>query len=232
MKALILAAGKGTRLGSLTENIPKVMININGKPCLQHNIKFLKKYGVDEIAINTHHLSEKIKEYFEDGSKFGVNIRYSYEPELLGTSGALNNFRDFFNETFIVVYGDVIHKTDLKKMFEFHKEKDSFVTIALDNRENKTSAVVLDKDRIINFIEKPKEKIPNSYVNSGIYILEPEILKFIPNGNSDFGFNIFPNLLKSGEKLYGFNIGKVIDIGTFEGLKEAEDYFKSQREAS
>jgi len=226
MKALILSAGKGTRLKEITEEIPKVMVDVAGKPCLRYNIELLKKFGIKEIAINTHHFPEKIKEYFGDKNKFGVKIKYSYEPELLGTSGSLNNFRDFFNETFVVIYGDVIHETNLGKMIEFHKKEKAFATIALDNRSQVgRGAVILEGKKIIDFKEKPQQEIPGGLVNSGIYILEPEVLSYIPEGISDFGLDIFPKLLKEKKKLVGFKTGKVLDIGTPEVLEKARKLF-------
>ena len=225
MKALILSAGKGTRLGEITEEIPKVMVDVAGKPCLQYNIELLKKYGITDIAINTHHFPEQIKDYFRDGSKFGVKIRYSYEEELLGTSGSLNNFKDFFNETFVVVYGDVIHQTNLKEMADLHKQKNALATLALDDREFKGGAVILDGEKVMEFIEKPKQDLPNSFANSGIYIMEPEVLEFIPEGFSDFGFDILPKLLKEGKNMVGFKTGKVLDIGTPEILEKARKLF-------
>ena len=104
MKALILCAGKGERLKPLTAAIPKPMIQIKNKPVLEYLIMLCKKHGIKEIAINTSYLPEKIKECFANGEKFGVKIIYSFEKELLGTAGALNNFRDFFNESFFVIY--------------------------------------------------------------------------------------------------------------------------------
>ena len=221
-KSLLLAAGKGERLRPLTNNIPKVMVDISGKPCLQYSIELLTRYGVDNIAVNTHYLPEKIKEYFGNGEKLGVNIRYSEEKEILGTSGALNNFREFFSETFFVLYGDVIHMNDLENMEKFHIKNKGIATIALDNRSQVgKGAVVLELERIVDFVEKPSQTIPGAYVNSGIYILEPEILKYIPEGFSDFGKDIFPRSIKQGERLYGFKGGEVIDIGTLEDLIKA-----------
>jgi len=230
MKALILAAGKGTRLKELTKEIPKVMLDVGGKPCLRYNIELLKKHGITEIAINTHVFPEQIKNYFGDGSKFGVKIKYSYEPIILGTSGALNNFREIFDDTFIVVYGDVIHQTNLAEMIKLHKQKRAFATLALDDRDSTGKGVVLlDKEfKVLKFVEKPEERIPGTLINSGIYILEPEILENIPEGFSDFGKDIFPRLLESGKKMYGFKTEKVIDIGTLEVLEMARKLFSEK----
>jgi len=224
MKALILAAGKGERLKSITKRTPKVMVKIKGKPCLQYNIELLKKYGITDIAINTHYLPKKIIEYFGDGKKFGVKINYSYEHDLLGTAGALNHFFNFFNdEDFIVIYGDVIHNTNLKELINFHKINKGIGTLTLDTRSQEGRGAVILKGSIIKgFVEKPEKEIPEALVNSGIYVLSPKILKYIPYGFADFGKDIFPKILKTKEKLYGFRGDLVIDIGTVKDLREAE----------
>ena len=218
MKAVILCAGKGERLRPLTENIPKPMIPIDNKPVLEYLIKLCKKHRINEIAINTSYLPEKIKEYFQNGEKFGVKINYSFEPELLGTAGALNNFRNFLDETFFVIYGDNITDLNLSKMYSFHKSKKGLGTLYLYKEkivDDKTTpgCVILDKNtQVKEIIERPTEeerkgieKIPQNmrYMNSGIYILNPEVINFIPKGFSDFSRDIFPAVLKKG-KLYGY----------------------------
>jgi mannose-1-phosphate guanylyltransferase/phosphomannomutase len=219
MKALILAAGKGERLLPLTLHKPKPMIEINKKPLLEYLILLCKKYGVTEIAVNTSYLPEKIKEYFGDGRKFGVKIRYSFEPKLLGTSGALNNFGDFFKgEPFLVIYGDSLTDMNLKEMFEEHKRRKGIATLALRKKpkEYKTQSLILsDKNfKITKFIEKPTEeevqKLSGDFklINSGIYIFNPKILDFIQKGFSDFAYDIFPKLISAGESIYGFTMDK------------------------
>ena len=218
MKAVVLCAGKGERLRPLTENIPKPMIPINNKPVLEYLIFLCKKHRINEIAINTSYLPEKIKEYFGSGEKFGIKIHYSFEPELLGTAGALNNFRNLLNDTFFVIYGDNITNLNLEEMYKFHKSKKGFGTLYLYKEElidNKTTpgCVILDENaKITEIIERPTEeekkrieKISQDlkYMNSGIYVLEPAILNFIPKGFSDFSKNIFPAALKKGN-LYGY----------------------------
>lgn len=217
MKAIILCAGKGERLHPLTENIPKPMIPIDNKPVLEYLIKLCKKHGINEIAINTSYLPEKIKEYFGDGSKFGVKIYYSFEPELMGTSGALNNFRNFFDETFFVIYGDNVTDLDLSEMLKFHREKEGIGTLYVYREkmvDDKTTpgCVVIDEDsRILDIVEKPNDEekiklemmpVERRLTNAGIYILEPEILKLIPEGFSDFAKEILPRLISL--ELYGF----------------------------
>jgi len=218
MKALILCAGKGERLGALTKKLPKPMITINKKPVLEHLILLCKKHNIKDIAINTSYMPQKIRDYFKDGQKQGVKIKYSIEQKLLGTSGALNNFRDFFNEPFFVIYGDNITNLNLSKMADYHKSKKALATLNIYREkiiDEKTSigCVVIGKNnKIEKIIENPDEiekeklkKIPleKKFINSGVYVLNPEILKLIPKGFSDFAKDIFPKALKSGS-LYGF----------------------------
>jgi NDP-sugar pyrophosphorylase family protein len=218
MKAIILCAGKGERLKPLTNDLPKPMILINQRPVLEYLISLCKKHGINEIAINTSYLPEKIKGYFGNGEKFGVRINYSFEPELLGTAGAINNFRNLLNDTFFVIYGDNITDLNLSKMYKFHKSKKALGTLYLYKEElmdKKTTpgCVILDENaQIKEIIERPTEeeskrieKIPQNlrYMNSGIYILEKEILNIIPPGFSDFSRDILPQALKKG-KLYGY----------------------------
>lgn len=224
VKAIILCAGGGSRLEPLTDFKPKPMIKVNGKPCLQYHIETLKKHGVTDIAINTSHFPEQIINYFGDGSKFGVNIRYSIEKELLGTAGALNGFPGFFDETFFVIYGDVVHNTDLTKMLKQHKERRSFATLAVGEKEEISGACIIEGDRIIDFVEKPKEEISNAMANASIFIMEPGSLKYIPDeGFSDYGFDIHPKITRN-ELVHYFKIDTFIDIGTHGGLEEARKF--------
>tara|TARA_Y100000034_G_scaffold133699_1_gene199921 strand:+ start:1103 stop:1855 length:753 start_codon:yes stop_codon:yes gene_type:complete len=219
MKAIILCAGKGERLMPLTENIPKPMVLIDNKPVLEYLIKLCKKHNITEIAINTSYFPEKIKEYFGNGEKFGVKLTYSFEQELLGTSGSLNNFKYFFNqEPFFVIYGDNITNLNLTEMLNYHKSKNAFATLYLYKEnviDDKTSigcVVVDENNKIKEIIENPTEEdrirltnIPDErkLINTGVYILDPSILDFIPKEYSDFMKNIFPGLLNTKD-FYGF----------------------------
>ncbi|MBU2576897.1 MAG: nucleotidyltransferase family protein [Nanoarchaeota archaeon] len=231
MKAVLLSAGFGERLRPLTNNLPKVLVPVNNKPCLQYNIENLKEQGINEFLINTHYLPERIKEYFGDGSMFGVQIKYSYEPKILGTSGALNNFKNELTETFIVIYGDAISNINLKEALLIHKKNNAEATIILDKlRSQKGKGVVIAKNnKVISFIEKPEREIPRGLINSGVYILEPSILKKIPQGFSDFGKDILPNLAEEGKVFCIEHKGYLFDIGNLENLAEAEEFFKNQK---
>ena len=234
MKAIILAAGKGERLKDITQSLPKPMIEFRGKPILQHNIELCKKYGIEDIYINVHHLSEKITNYFGDGKKFGVNIKYSYETELLGTAGAVKKIaKDFWNippinqstnqqisssDSFFVIYGDNFSNYDLNLLIKKQQETNSSCVIGFHYREDTSHSGVAEfaKDgRILRFIEKPKEGETDSHwVNAGIYYLSPNIVDFINDGFSDFGKQVFPLLIKNNLHLYGVCERK--DFGVFD----------------
>lgn len=225
MKAIILAAGKGNRLGELTRSIPKPMLKIRRKPILEHNIDWLRDYGIKDIYINLHHLPDVIRSYFKDGKKLDVNIEYSYEPKLLGTAGAVrkiaegfwikgswdenkyNSYPGLYNP-FLVVYGDNLFEYDLREIINFHERKKGVVTIAIYEKDNvNQSGIVLldDENRIVKFIEKPKpDEVVSHLVNTGLYILEPEVLDYIPSNKVlDFGKDVFPQMIQKNENIFG-----------------------------
>lgn len=216
MKAVILAAGKGERLKEVTQTLPKPMIEFNNKPILQNNIELCIQYGIKDIYINLHHLPDVITNYFGDGEKLGVNIRYSYEEELLGTAGAIRKvaemYKDFasagkFDEPFYVIYGDNYSNYDLNSLKEKLIETGSLAVIGFHYREDTTSSGVAEFDetfRIKKFVEKPIPGESDSHwVNAGIYCLNKEIFNYIPAGFSDFAKDIFPALLKGSLPIYG-----------------------------
>jgi mannose-1-phosphate guanylyltransferase len=227
LKAVLLAAGLGKRLGVLTASVPKPLLEVHGKPILLHNIELCHKYGINELFINTHYQSNKVRDFFGDGKRFGVSITYSYEPELLGTAGALNNFKaNLQNSPFFVIYADNISDLDLRAIYAYHQLKEGIATVALFEKRNVSMsgiAVLGEQGRIIQFIEKPTSKQEVSHlVNAGIYVLSPEIFEYIPSGFSDFGADIFPKLISIGEKLCGTVVeGKVVAVDTIDLYTEA-----------
>lgn len=227
-KAIILSAGLGTRMGEKTKTIPKVMLEIGGKSLLQHSIEKLRDYGVREICLNLFYLPEVIKDYFGDGSKFGVKIYYNLEPELLGTSGALTAFKNILTEDFFVVYGDVFWDIDLQKLEKFHKEKKSEATLFVhpSSHPEDSDIVQLDENsKITNLIKKPGNKNFGIIGNACLYLLLPKIFDFIPEGNSDFIKDVFPTMIQQKFNLYGYNSPELIlDIGTPERFYKIEKY--------
>ena len=237
MKALILAAGEGTRLRPLTLDRPKPMLSIAGKPLLEHTIAWLKQHGVTRMAINLHHQPEAIASHFGDGHRWGVQFVYSYEEQLLGTAGAARKLQSFFDDTFVVVYGDVLTDMNLTAMLDFHRTHQAaagstppLATIALYRVPNPSDCGLVGLDgnqRITCFVEKPPpEDVFTDLANAGVYVLEPAILDHIPPDTFyDFGNDLFPRLLERGIPLYGCPIGPeeyLMDIGSREEYRQAQ----------
>ncbi|TRZ83057.1 NDP-sugar synthase [bacterium] len=234
MKAILLAAGKSARLGKITKNIPKPMLKIKNEIVLAHNIEWLKKYNIKDIYINLHYLPDIIKSYFGDGSKWKVKINYSYEKNILGTAGGVKKIiniyeKDNWKEDFLVVYGDSFYpfSYNIDKLIDFQKEKNALVSMGLYKRKSEIwksgVALIADNGRIKKFVEKPDpKKINSNLVNTGIYIVHPKIVKYIPDGFSDFAQDIFPKLLREKLPIYGYVFGEgLIPIDTPKLLKKA-----------
>jgi len=212
-RAMLLAAGMGTRLRPLTDTISKCMIPIKGKPLLEHNVDLLKKYGVTDLVINLHHLPATVTDHFGDGSEFGIRITYSVEPELLGTAGAVKNVEQFFDGPFFVWYGDNLSTCRLDRLWQAHQLKKAAATIALHYREDPTRSGIVgldEDDRVTRFLEKPsQDQIFSRWVNAGILVLEREVLSAIPaDCVVDFGRDIFPALLKLGYAVFGYRLAE------------------------
>jgi NDP-sugar pyrophosphorylase family protein len=222
MKAVILAAGKGERLKELTAELPKPMIRFDGKPILQHNIELCVSHGVCDLFINTHYRADAITSYFENGAAFGAAIEYSYEPDLLGTAGALANFRQRLgSDPFYIIYGDNFSRYDLDLLRQVGEQHDAIAVIAFHYREDVSHSGVAefgDGGRIRRFIEKPKDgETESRWVNAGIYYLSPRIFDHIPEGVSDFGRDIFPALLDKGIPIYG--VCEETDVRAFDTIE-------------
>ena len=208
---MILIAGLGTRLRPLTDRVPKCLVPIAGKPVLQHNIEWCRDFGIREIVLNPSHLRETVTGFVGDGARFGVQVHYSFEDTPLGTAGGVKQAARFFDEPFLVWYGDNLCRCDLGRLCEAHRQSPHLATIALHWREEVTQSgiVGLDADdRITRFLEKPRpEQVFSHWVSAGIYILEPAVLETIPAGRpSDFGHEVFPQLLSQGAALYGHRL--------------------------
>jgi len=230
MKALILAAGVGTRLEPLTLAVPKPMMTIIGKPVMQFNIELLVKYGLSEISANLHYFPEQIENYFSGGSRFKSNISYSFEPVLTGTAGGVYIMGRVINdikETFVVMSADSLTDINIAQVIAFHKSKKSKATIVLKPMDDVShfGVVILDKDKkIMAFQEKPESgKELSKLVNTGIYVFEPEILDMIPPSTFyDFGKQLFPILVEKGIAFFGYETSSYwCDIGTIPQYKQA-----------
>ncbi len=233
MKAFILAAGLGTRLRSLGLDVPKVMVPIGGQPLLEHHLELFKRQGIREFIVNLHYLPEKITSYFGDGSKFGVSITYSHEPELLGTAGAVKKMEsDLRGGSFIVFYGDNLVRVDFAPLLEFHRARQSLATVALFASPEPWTGGVVETDsngRVLRFVEKPDRKqVSTNLISAGIFVVEPQVLDVIPAGKFyDFGKDVFPKLLAEGRPVYAMEPRAYIqDVGTPERLAKAQQDFE------
>lgn len=231
MKAIILSAGLGTRMSKLYPGTPKPLLPVTGKPLIQDQIEHLKKFGFRDFFINLHYQPDKIKDFLGNGSSIGVNITYSLEEKLLGTAGALNNFKDHLDETFIVLYGDIFTRLDIGKFLKFHRKKKSQVSLFIhetDHPEDSDLVRVNDNNQIIKIHLSPHQSNPDTHLSSAaIYILEPTALKYLRPGNSDFMKDFFPLLLKKGVNLFGYLSKEYSkDIGTPERYKQVQLKFK------
>jgi len=228
MKAMILAAGEGTRLRPLTYTIPKVMLPLAGRPLLEYLIDFLRFHDITEIAINLSHLPEVVMEWLGNGDRLGIRIRYSVEDPVLGTAGALDKLRDFFDDTFVVIYGDMLTDLDIKSLVEFHRARGALATVTLFEVEDPSRYGIVEIDneqRILRFVEKPLPGTTTSKLaNAAIYVLEPGVIDRIPVDTFyDFGFDLFPALLGEGASLYGYiTTDAILDAGTMENYKQTE----------
>jgi NDP-sugar pyrophosphorylase family protein len=228
VKALILAAGEGTRLRPLTLSQPKPMLPVGGRPILEHLVAHLAANGIRDIAINLHYKPEAITRYFGDGGPFGVRIVYSHEPQLLGSAGAARALDWFLDEPFVVWYGDVLADVDVGELIRRHKANNATATLALYEAEDKTRCGMVEVDgngRVLDFIEKPAADVAcGELANAGIYVVDPSVLDGVERDrNVDFGSHVFPQLLASGAPLYGYGLdGYVLDIGSPARYAQAE----------
>ncbi|HHV63582.1 MAG TPA: NDP-sugar synthase [Peptococcaceae bacterium] len=208
MKAMIMAAGTGTRLRPLTNPLPKPMVPVLNTPVMEYSVKLLKKHGITDIIANTHYNPHYICNYFQQGEDLGVYLQYSYEPKLLGTAGGVKNNRHFLDETFFILSGDALTDINLTAMYNFHKKRKALVTIALKpfREVSQYGVVVTETDgRIVAFQEKPRpDEALSNVVNTGIYLMEPEIFQLIPDGYYDFGRELFPKLIDLKLDFYGY----------------------------
>jgi len=238
MKALILAAGEGTRLRPLTLDRPKPMLPVAGEPLLAITVSMLRRHGITDLAVNLHHRPEAITGHFGDGADFGVSITYSYEQRIMGTAGAAKKLEWFLDETFFVVYGDVLTNLDYGELLQFHQAKQSLLTLSLYRVSNPTEVGLVGVDaegRVRRFLEKPcAEEVFTDLANSGILVCEPEVLSYVPQGAFyDFGHELLPALLRLEKPLYGLPLAPgeyLIDIGTPENYERAQREWPAVRE--
>jgi len=229
MKAVVLAAGKGTRLRPLTHFLPKVMIRIKGKPVLEYHLDQLARAGIRDVYINLHYLPDKTKSYFDDGSKWGIRIQYSYEPTVLGTAGAVKKLEaELGDDPFLVVYGDNFLEMDYEKFIDFSESNEGIGAVAVFEKDDVTECGILEvgkRGRILRFMEKPNPSEAFSHwANAGIFYFRKRIFSYVGPGYSDFGYDVLPGILKAGETLVAYKLKtQVWGIDNLESLMKLEE---------
>ncbi len=222
MQAVILAGGLGTRLRPITNKIPKHMVKIGNKPFLEHLITMLKRNGVNEVVLCVGYLWKQIKDYFGNGKKFGVNIKYSVEKKLMGTGGAINLAQKHLKNDFFVIYGDSYLELNYRKLMQFHKKINKKGVLVVYDNKSKTfvnNNIEIDKNGYVVDYNKKKQNKKMKYVDAGVLVFKKSILNFIPsNKRISLEEDIFPKLIKRRE-LCSFKSRKMFyDIGTMQRL--------------
>lgn len=227
MKAVVMAGGAGSRLRPITIERPKPMITLINKPVIGHILSLLKRHGITEVIITLQYLSSMLQDYFGDGSNLGMKITYGIEDEPLGTAGGVKNVQHLLDDTFLVISGDALTDFDLKKIFEFHRQKQVKATIALYrvNDPLEFGVIITNSDGYVTqFLEKPTwGEVFSDTVNTGIYVLEPEVLDWIPKDEPyDFSHQLFPQLLAAEVPVAGYVAeGYWHDIGNISAFRQA-----------
>ena len=228
MKAMVMAAGLGTRLQPLTDFLPKPMMPIANRPVLHHLLNLLHRHDVHEVGVNLHAYPEMIQSYFGDGSNLGMSIHWSHEPELLGTAGGTKKLEEIWaGETILVTSGDGLHDIDVTALLGHHRRTGAIATLAVKPVEDPSAygVVILDRDtRVRGFQEKPRrDEARSDLANCGVYAIEPELLDRIPPETFvDFGADVWPNLVATGESLYAYTtMAYWNDVGDLDQLRNS-----------
>lgn len=229
MRAMVLCAGYGVRLGELTRETPKPMLRLGDRPLLEYVLRHLVRHGFDEIAVNLHFLPETIPAYFGDGCRCGCRLTYSHETELLGTAGGVRKMAGLLADgDFLVHYGDVVTNQNFTAMLQFHRQREALATLLLHQRARSNSVAVLDDNgRVTGFLERPTDEerlgVQTSWVFSGVTICSPELLSLLPSTiPCDLPRDVFPGLAAAG-RLFGFPLtGYRCAVDSPERLAEAQ----------
>lgn len=237
MKAMILCAGYGSRLGKLTEALPKPLLRAGGHALVDYILANLRAHGFGEVMINVHHQADKIREALAPWEDRGMVIFFSEEDTLLGTAGAVKKVADFFSreEAFLVHYGDIVTDVDLTKMLQFHRNRGALVTLLVHSRNKSNSALMFDEQFCVReFVERPPEtfwdNVSQAWVNSGVMLFSPEVLGSIPDGiPSDWPRDIFPELIRR-RAVYAYCLdGYRIAVDSVERLQQLEADMHAKR---
>lgn len=231
MKALILAAGLGTRMRPLTEERPKCLLPLAGRPLMAHILELVRRHGFQEVFINLYWHAAAIREALRDGRSFGLRIRYLHEEELSGTAGPIRKLEaDLGDDRFVVMNGDNLTDLDITSLIEFHRSADAELTVALHREDAadlpQKSVVQADQDgRITSFVEKPDpSRLFSPWSSGGVYVFEPSLIESIPRDRPyDIGHDLIPALLRDGRRVFGFQSDfYLVDIGTPQAYARAE----------
>lgn len=228
VKAVVMAGGEGTRLRPLTVNRPKPMVPVVNRPVMEHIVGLLRHHDIREITATLHFMPDAIRDYFGDGTDFGVQMKYSVETQPLGTAGSVKLASRDLTDTFVVISGDALTDLNLTDLVRFHREKHSVATLALTRVENPLEFGVVITDgagRIVRFLEKPSwSEVFSDTINTGIYVLEPEVFELMEEGKVyDFSKDIFPKLLAAGRPMYGYiSRDYWCDIGSLDQCLQAQ----------
>jgi len=233
VKAYLLAAGEGTRLGQLTKTIPKCLVPIKGKPLLDYWLRLCERYGISHLLLNLHHLPDLVEEFL-DSTSYRLKIKTFYEEKLLGSAGTIAVNRDFVagEEAFSIFYADNLTNVNLEKMHKFHMNHGGICTIGLFKANNPKECGIAELNAdglVVDFVEKPNHP-KSDLANAGVYIASPEIFDYIPKREVvDLGFDVLPRLVG---KMYGYLIREyLLDVGTWENYEKAQKEFPGEIEA-
>ncbi|MBK9710764.1 MAG: mannose-1-phosphate guanyltransferase [Kouleothrix sp.] len=230
MKAVVMAGGEGSRLRPLTINRPKPMVPIVDRQVMAHIIELLKIHGITEIVVTVQYLANVIQDHFGDGAAHGVHIDYALEEQPLGTAGSVKNAEHLLREPFLVISGDALTDFNLTKIIEFHNSRDGLATLTLTRVPNplEYGVIIIDEQgHVTQFMEKPSwGEVFSDTVNTGIYVLDPEVFKYIPKGKiTDWSKDVFPQMLRKSDTLFGYvTEGYWTDVGTI------EEYMRANRD--
>ncbi|MFF9646701.1 sugar phosphate nucleotidyltransferase [Kitasatospora aureofaciens] len=229
MKAVVMAGGEGTRLRPMTSSMPKPLLPVANMPIMEHVLRLLKRHGLSETVVTVQFLASLVKNYFGDGEELGMHLTYAHEETPLGTAGSVKNAEDALkDDSFLVISGDALTDFDLTKLIDYHRSKNALVTVCLTRVPNPLEfgiTITDEEGRVERFLEKPTwGQVFSDTVNTGIYVMEPEVFDYVAAGESvDWSSDVFPQLLKEGKRVYGYVAeGYWEDVGTHESYGKAQ----------
>lgn len=236
MKAIILAAGLGTRLRPMTDSLPKPLLPVGGRPVIVYNLLLLKRYGITEAIINLHYQADKIIRALGDGSTFGMTLRYSREPEILGTAGGIRKAARWLAQgSFLILNGDILVDVNLDRLVEFHHRKRALATMVLrkDPDPDAWGAVEVDEQgwvrQILGKLDACGERL-TKLMFTGVQVMQPRALDYVPARGFASLIDTYLAMLRQGERVFGYPMrGYWLDIGTAARYREANEGFRRKK---